>query len=214
MVSLHKALAESPATAVSAEFEAPSKKRKWEEPFAEEFFKDQSKEEKRKSIHGIELHLETPLASDKWQKCFSIQSGHIQLCNSRTNKKAEGDTWRSHEPPSKGHMSLDLELNLTCESLKKQEAGTYDINDKLNSIFPGKFGDHDLKDSSSLTRTPSWLSLEGDHNHKEMVATVCMRCHMLVMLCKSSPTCPNCKFMHPPDPNPSTFLKRRCSLWC
>ncbi|KAI4337701.1 hypothetical protein L6164_016085 [Bauhinia variegata] len=214
MVSLHKALAESPVTAVPAEFEDSSKKRKWEEPFAEEFFKDQSKAEKRKSIFGIELHLDTPLPSDKWQKCFSIQSGQIQLCNTRTNEKTEGESKKSHEPPSQDHMSLDLELNLTSESLKKKEAGNYDINEKQNSIFPGNLSDHDLKNSGGLTRTPSWLSFEGDQNHKEMVATVCMRCHMLVMLCKSSPTCPNCKFMHPPDQNASTFLKRRCSLLC
>ncbi|GLT62394.1 hypothetical protein SLA2020_350360 [Shorea laevis] len=52
---------------------------------------------------------------------------------------------------------------------------------------------------------------EGDHKEQEMIATVCTRCHMLVMLCKSSPACPNCKFMHPLDQGPPTLFKRRCS---
>lgn len=73
MVSFHKALAESPRTEVPAEFDASSKKRKWEEPFAEEFLKDQTNLEKRKSIFDIELHLETPLPSDKWRQYLSIQ---------------------------------------------------------------------------------------------------------------------------------------------
>ena len=111
-------------------------------------------------------------------------------------------------------MSLDLEL-----SLKKKEDG-YDTDEKKNHGSTGSaFGERDLMiessnkckkdDSCVLTRSPPWwLSSEGD-DHKEMITTVCMRCHMLVMLCKSSPACPNCKFMHPPDQNPSKFLKRK-----
>ncbi|CAD5165926.1 uncharacterized protein LOC135620191 [Musa acuminata AAA Group] len=34
-----------------------------------------------------------------------------------------------------------------------------------------------------------------------MVAVVCINCHLLVMLCESSPSCPNCKFMHSPLPS-------------
>ncbi|XP_058089129.1 protein CURLY FLAG LEAF 1-like [Magnolia sinica] len=29
-----------------------------------------------------------------------------------------------------------------------------------------------------------------------MVAVACLKCHLLVMLCKSSPSCPNCKYLH------------------
>ncbi|XP_038989672.1 uncharacterized protein LOC120113062 [Phoenix dactylifera] len=29
-----------------------------------------------------------------------------------------------------------------------------------------------------------------------MVAVVCVNCHLLVMICKSSPSCPNCKYVH------------------
>jgi len=123
------------------------------------------------------------------------------------------DLGRNSDPkaPSLGQMSLDLEL-----SLKKKEE-SFDINEKNFGSTRNTFGEHDLlnesskcnkmDDSGALSRSPSWLSSEGDQ--KEMIATVCMRCHMLIMLCKSSPTCPNCKFMHPPDQNPSKFLKRK-----
>ncbi|KAK7351184.1 hypothetical protein VNO77_10441 [Canavalia gladiata] len=210
MVSFHKPLAESPKTETHAEFEASSKKRKWEEPFAEEFFKDQTSLEKRKSLFDIELHPQTHFSSDKWRQNLSIQSGQIQLCN-RT---------RSPEPALSDHMSLNLELNLTCESLRKK-GDSYNINNDQKQS--GGLSERDdvfiessnkcKKDWDGIISTPSWLSIsEGDY--KEMVATVCMRCHMLVMLCKSSPSCPNCKFMHPPDQSPSKFLKKRCSLFC
>ncbi|KAL2339914.1 hypothetical protein Fmac_007854 [Flemingia macrophylla] len=220
MVSFHKALAESPRPEIHADLEASSKKRKWEEPFAEDFFKDQTTLEKSKSVFDIGLHPDTPFSSDKWRQYLTIQSGQIQLCNPTTTKE---DPKRSLEPPLSNHMSLDLELNLTCESLRRKEE-SYDMNEKhINSGSPGGLSERDdlfiesskcKKDSDGLNiRSPSWLSSSED-DYKEMVATVCMRCHMLVMLCKSSPTCPNCKFMHPPDQNPSKFLKRRCSLFC
>ncbi|XP_027339214.1 uncharacterized protein LOC113852983 [Abrus precatorius] len=214
MVSFHIALPESPKAEIHAEFEASSKKRKWEDPFAEEFFNNQASLKKRKPVFDIELHPETPFSSDKWHQYLSIQSGQIQLCNTRVSRTTTED-------PS-DNMSLDLELNLTCESLRKKE-DTYDhISDQKQSSGPlGGLSERDdlfiesskcKNDSDGTIRSPTGLSSEGDY--KEMVATVCMRCHMLVMLCKSSPSCPNCKFMHPPDQSPSKFLKRRCSLFC
>jgi len=145
-----------------------------------------------------------------------MQSRQIHLCNTGMTMMKTQDFERNSDPkvPSLGQMSLDLEL-----SLKKKEDG-YDINEKKNYGSSGSaFGERDLflvesskskkDDSCVLTRpAPSWLSSEGD-DHKEMIATVCMRCHMLVMLCKSSPACPNCKFMHPPGQNPSKFLKKK-----
>ncbi|XP_028771814.1 uncharacterized protein LOC114748778 [Neltuma alba] len=222
MVSFHTALPDAPPSGVPAtEFEASSKKRKWEEPLAREFLRDQTKADRRKSIFDIELHLETPLPSDKWQQYLGIQSGQIH--NTKMNRKpAEDRKSAEPEPPSPGHMSLDLGLNLTCESPRNKTGSGYGVNEKQNRSSRGILKEHqdlfvesreeDKKGSEGLTRSPSWLSSEVDQ--KEMVATVCMRCHMLVMLCKSSPACPNCKFMHPPDQNPSTFLKRRCSLLC
>uniref|UniRef100_A0A0A9PCL7 Uncharacterized protein n=1 Tax=Arundo donax TaxID=35708 RepID=A0A0A9PCL7_ARUDO len=53
-----------------------------------------------------------------------------------------------------------------------------------------------------------------------MVAAVCVRCHMLVMMCRASPACPNCKFLHPPsrtapppEPEPAP-LKLGLQLLC
>lgn len=101
--------------------------------------------------------------------------------------KTSRDPRRSPEPPTANNMSLDLELNLSCETKPHSDIST----NSFRALF---------KNNSSR------LGLEVDHD-QEMMATVCMRCHMLVMLCKSSPACPNCKYMHTPDQSPSTLFK-------
>ncbi|KAG2321009.1 hypothetical protein Bca52824_014222 [Brassica carinata] len=99
---------------------------------------------------------------------------------------------------------LDLELNLSLSAsstvkaiMKKDECskGKTLIMTSSNKGKPGDIG---------LSRSPSWLLFEGDDDNddqkkQEMVTTVCMKCHMLVMLCKSTLVCPNCRFMHPDD---------------
>ncbi|URD93294.1 WW domain containing protein [Musa troglodytarum] len=40
-----------------------------------------------------------------------------------------------------------------------------------------------------------------------MVALVCVNCHLLVMLRKSSPSCPNCKYVHSLPPPPPQKLE-------
>jgi len=68
-------LSETPITEVPAEFESPPRKRKWqEETLTEEFFKIHPTDaDQRKSIFGIELHLETPLPSHKLRQYLTIQ---------------------------------------------------------------------------------------------------------------------------------------------
>lgn len=96
-------------------------------------------------------------------------------------------------------MSLDLELNLTCESLDKNN-NNQTIQGGRRAINNGMiFGSSE--------------NYNNNNNKAEMVAAVCMRCHLLVMLCKSSPECPNCKFMNsPPEQTTPAMFKRRCHL--
>ncbi|KAE8659287.1 hypothetical protein F3Y22_tig00116964pilonHSYRG00554 [Hibiscus syriacus] len=199
------------------EFENSSKKRKLEDSHDdhEETSDKRSKPDSMKSMFDMELHLETPLPSE-WQKCLDIQSGQIHFYNTRTHRRTSKDPRRSPEPPSPGHMSLDLELNLPCDSSVRKVNAADQLFNKQNSVSPTRDSSVDKKIQSSggLTRNLSWLVEEDDQKEQEMVATVCMRCHMLVMLCKSSPACPNCKFMHPPDQGPPKQFKQRLSLLC
>jgi len=113
-------------------------------------------------------------------------------------------------PRDYGHMSLDLELNLPCGSptCGKPNPMMNKKSSKSTVCATYLFMGASSEEKSSSSETP-----EADQA-MEMVATVCMKCHMLVMLCKLSPTCPNCKFMHPPYQTSANLFKPRLSLSC
>ncbi|XP_004152643.1 uncharacterized protein LOC101203360 [Cucumis sativus] len=180
-----------------------AKKRKWEESMIPT--------PPLNSVLDIELHLETPLPF-YWQRCLDIQSGKIHFYNMTTQKRTwkdprdklekddDDDDEEDDNRYDKNDMSLDLELNLTCESMEKNN-NHQTVQGVRRAINDGMmFG----------------LSENYNHNNNkkaEMVAAVCMRCHLLVMLCKSSPECPNCKFMNsPPEQTSPAMSKRRCHL--
>ncbi|CAM8883406.1 unnamed protein product [Rhodiola kirilowii] len=159
--------------------------------------------------------LETPLPLD-WQRCLDIQSGKVHFYNTksetRTSSRDPREGTSSHR---QSHMSLDLELNLpynvSPEPEPNQLRADLDIVDHDTQCYDlllhfgikkdteiNKMNNPAAAASSSSSAVPSWLAFEGDEK-SDMVATVCKKCFMLVMLCKASPACPNCKFMHSPD---------------
>ncbi|XP_057497794.1 protein CURLY FLAG LEAF 1-like [Actinidia eriantha] len=87
----------------------------------------------------------------------------------------------------KEHQKLDLELNISTYHQQ------YCTNDSLN-LHQGSIKKEQYSPSGS-----------------NMVALACLNCHLLVILSTSSPSCPNCKFLHslpphqmslPPPPPP------------
>lgn len=151
-----------------------------------------------------------PYSSINEHVLFWMQSGELYFYNTRTQKRTLSDprSTINPEPLNPSPMSLDLELNLPCGSLEKKN----DIQEQHNSFMmkQNSSGDN-TEPGSGLTRSPSWLTCEGEQ--QEMVTAVCEKCYMLVMMYKSSPACPNCKFMHPPDTSPKLF-NPRLSLLC
>ncbi|KAK1263434.1 hypothetical protein QJS04_geneDACA011923 [Acorus gramineus] len=146
----------------------------------------------------IELHLETPLPLE-WQRCLDIQSGEIHFYNTRTHKRTSRDPRRSSEAVVPPHLlSLDLELHLNCESPSSQKWQEHHIEEDCEEKH-NPLSDSKDRCNQGLSRSPMWVAGEEEDLRRrgKMVAAACMRCHMLVMLCESAPTCPNCKFMHP-----------------
>ncbi|KAH8508786.1 hypothetical protein H0E87_010793, partial [Populus deltoides] len=193
------------------ELDDSSKKRKWEESQTEGILEKRSKPESTKSFfEEIELHRETPLPLE-WQRCLDIQGRYTSIIQGpiREHQEIQG---KAPEPPSPDHhMSLDLELNLPYDQSQRKRFANDHITKQNSGGSIRGFGDlfkdssRDKESSGGLTRRPSWLASERDQ--EEMVATVCTRCHMLVMLCRSSPACPNCKFLHPPDQSSPKLFK-------
>lgn len=152
-----------------------------------------------------------------------MQSGEIHFYNTRTQKRTLRDPRESSEPssPRDYHMSLDLELNLPCGSLnhnnysKSTSEKNMTTMKKKSSNSPPPPASTDLLRNLSTVGKTNTIDIEATDEAAEMVATACKRCHMLVMLCKSSPTCPNCKYVHPPcqsllDHHEPLATLRRC----
>ncbi|KAK6938163.1 hypothetical protein RJ641_031671 [Dillenia turbinata] len=215
MVSFQTALSPNQST-TTPEFLNSSTKRKWEETETDQGFEKRSRTDKTKPHGHIDLQLETPLPSD-WQRCLDIKTGQIYFYNTRTQKRTPEDPRTSAKRPSSTHMSLELELNLPYDSLRiydsEDNSGKNSSNSDTHNPSNTMLSSIKHKNNSfGLKRTPSWLAAEEDQ--EEMVAAVCGRCHMLVMMCKSSPSCPNCKFMHPPNQTTPGLLKPSLSLLC
>ncbi|XP_052190558.1 protein CURLY FLAG LEAF 1 [Diospyros lotus] len=198
MVSLQAPLSPTPRIPIPGP-ENSSRKRKWEEQRVTELLdKPFEQSQPSNSIFDTELNLETPLPMD-WQRCLDVKSGQIHYYNTRTQKRTSKDPRTSPEPPNPGGghiISLDLELNLPCGSTKADNSGNKNTKNT----------------GGLLRRSPSWLEFDGAAE-KEMVTAVCNKCHMLVMMDKSAPECPNCKFRHPQDQTiPQLFRARPLML--
>ncbi|KAJ8465608.1 hypothetical protein OPV22_028160 [Ensete ventricosum] len=131
-----------------------------------------------------ELDLDAPLPSE-WQRCLDLKSGAIHFYNTRTHRRTAMDPRLSSlEPPISRRPRLDLELNL-------EPPGSH--------LYGGERVEQDACNSE---------------DDDEMVATACMRCHMLVMMSKASLSCPSCKFVHPPNHSFSALCRPAFKLVC
>ncbi|CAI9301857.1 unnamed protein product [Lactuca saligna] len=209
MVSFHASLL--PISTMIQDCEDSSRKRKREGLLQPEDFLDDLPESKikysKRSVLDTELHLETPMPLE-WQRCLDIKSGQIYYYNTRTHKKTSKDPRRSPEPPN--NMSLDLELNLPCGS--SDTTRKHHVADNFSKFK--SLSTTSSKNGNAGGGASSWLALEGGDQQQEMVTAVCKKCHMLVMMFKTSPSCPNCKFMHPPSQTPPSLFTRELSLLC
>ncbi|KAF9610176.1 hypothetical protein IFM89_020685 [Coptis chinensis] len=209
MVSVQESISSNQRNMIP-EIENSGNKRKWEGGECFNLLSKISKAETTKSLFEIDFNVRcpAPLPMD-WKQCLDVESGQIHFYNTKTRKKSCRDPRESPERLRLAPMCLDLELNLPCDSLRRQEDDNWTKQNEPDSRLTMNSSTSPKK-SDALTRCTSWTTFEEDH--KEMVAAVCMRCNMLVMLCKSSPACPNCKFMHPPEQSPIGPFTPRLSL--
>ncbi|CAM0902457.1 unnamed protein product [Alopecurus aequalis] len=111
----------------------------------------------------LELHLSDPLPLD-WEQCLDLQSGRMYYLNRKTLKRS----W--NRPKEQG---VNLELNIS--------------NTPLNMVV---LDGHTSADAPALSQAGT---KRGTLLGSSMIAVPCANCHLLVMLCKSSPSCPSCK---------------------
>lgn len=119
--------------------------------------------------------------------CFvGMQSGRMYYLNRKTLKK-------SWVRPREQSVNLDLNISTTAA------VDSCAVADGAAAAAP---------DEDDEPRKPTGRALFSGGN---MVAVPCANCHLLVMLCKSSPSCPNCKFVQPlaPAAPPAAVMAHR-----
>lgn len=146
---------------------------------------------------GIELNFDAAPLPLEWQRCLDIKSGQIHYYNTRTHKRTSKDPRRQSAPAAPapaaleedeaanycGPPGLDLDLNLAFEPRRRTTQPVV-AREKKAAIVAKPAAE---AKPSAADEAPGM----------EMVAAVCMRCHMLVMMSRACPACPNCKFLHP-----------------
>ncbi|KAJ3673751.1 hypothetical protein LUZ60_005743 [Juncus effusus] len=196
MVSLQALVSlETKKPCFELELTVSSKKRKREEEEGEE------RDDVYVAKGGLEFHLESPPLPLEWERCLDIKSGQIHYYNTRTHKRTSTDPRAGQEKPKlikpTPISDLDLELNLTCNSKE------------YNSKPKPRPNSNPISNSNLNLNYNLNLS-----DQTEMIATVCMKCHMLVMMCKLTLACPSCKFVHPQNRNPIGRVKPGFDLLC
>ncbi|XP_050938534.1 protein CURLY FLAG LEAF 1-like isoform X1 [Cucumis melo] len=128
-----------------------------------------------KSQTSVDLQLKDPLPLH-WEQCLDlqlVQSGKMYYLNRKTSRKS----WNwPKDQDHHHHQKLDLELELNNINSSSSKS------DSLMNFGHGH-GNYSSSESSN------------------MVALPCLNCHLLVILSKSSPSCPNCKHFHTLFPN-------------
>lgn len=153
----------------------------------------------------VELHLGDRPMPVEWQRCLDIQSGRIHFLNSPTPRRTSNGQGRGPPSPPKSigldapaPAGIDLELNLSCDSSSSSASSQRgeDFNVDQHSIK----NENKIKaytNKSSTAGSTAETAAAPESSFDEMVAAVCARCHMLIMMRRTSPSCPNCKFLHP-----------------
>ncbi|KAH7663939.1 WW domain-containing protein [Dioscorea alata] len=120
----------------------------------------------------------------------SSTESEANSCRKRKMLHTSVELHLNHPLPFDWEQCLDLQSGrvyyMNRETLKrswsrpKERKVDLELNISRNSSM-----EEMIKEEESIITTSS------------MIAVPCFNCHLLVMLCKSSPTCPNCKYVYP-----------------
>ncbi|XP_050374332.1 protein CURLY FLAG LEAF 1-like [Argentina anserina] len=135
----------------------------------------------RTTTSHVDLQLEDPLPLD-WEQCLDLKSGKVYYLNRETSKKSWKRPLRE-ELQDEAHLDLELHISSTFSA--------------------------DKWCSEQRCRRTAEEVVTGSSSNSMMLALACLNCHLLVILSKTFPRCPNCKYVHSfPLPSVNQNLNR------
>ncbi|KAK6122849.1 hypothetical protein DH2020_043375 [Rehmannia glutinosa] len=115
------------------------------------------------------------------------------------------DLQLKHPLPSDWEQCLDLQSGRMYYVNRKTSRKSWNRPHDHHEDHQQKHLDLELNMSTGCSGSSSSNSSEAikESTSSNMVALACSNCHLLVILCRSSPSCPNCKYVHslPSSPN-------------
>ncbi|CAL1366086.1 unnamed protein product [Linum trigynum] len=179
-------------------------------------------------VVDLQQHLDQEAKNNRalpldWEQCLDLHSGTMYYFNRKTSRKSWNrpkDAYHDNEN-DRNNRSLDLELNISSPSKYYNNVSDHHQHNMMKlhhhqiPASPSQEGNFSPSDGGSS-------STNDDDKDNNMVALACLNCHLLVILSKSSPCCPNCKYVHslpptifhhnyPPQPNKAQFPPRPIS---
>ncbi|CAB4263549.1 unnamed protein product [Prunus armeniaca] len=162
-----------------------------------------------------ELSLAPTQAQLVFKKSISGSNNPLESAESNTSRKrklfqdhqllkTEASFQTSVDLQLKDPLPLDWEQCLDLESGKmyylNRKTSRKSWNWPMDQAVNLELNISTISGSSSDQRSsPSLKTIEEAKNEEQqsnMVALACFNCHLLVILSKSSPACPNCKYVH------------------
>ncbi|XP_074584271.1 uncharacterized protein LOC141840240 [Curcuma longa] len=211
MVSFREAILLEKKMCHNVESFFSKKRKKRDEEESEGLFAKEMRLEKGEKEEEVGLSLDAPFLSN-WQGWLDIKSGRIDFYETRAERRTPTDPWLSLDTPANCPLGLDLELNLATRDSPPIIPPALPLEKpKTDRPRPKSQRGAGFKALSFS----SWISPAAftDSESGEMVAAACARCHMLVMMSKPALSCPNCKFVNPPDLSFSAAIKPQVNIW-
>ncbi|CAI0397231.1 unnamed protein product [Linum tenue] len=192
---------------------------------------DNDHDRDRDHVVDLQQHLDQEVKNNRalpldWEQCLDLHSGTMYYFNRKTSRKSWNrpkDAYHDDENDP-NNRSLDLELNISSPSKYYNNVSTDHHQHNMMKLHHHQIPASSPSQEGNFSPSDGGSSRTNDDDDKDnnMVALACLNCHLLVILSKSSPCCPNCKYVHslpptifhhnyPPQPNKAQFPTRPIS---
>ncbi|XP_050144064.1 uncharacterized protein LOC126619691 [Malus sylvestris] len=153
---------------------------------------------------SVDPQLKDPLPLD-WEQCLDLQSRKMYYLNRKTSRK------RWNWPINQASVNLELNISTLSGSSSgsrfNRSSGTIDeaknccaeASNMKPISYNGKIGlltKGDYKQMGRRSTISNGRAERSPYNNNNTVALACRKCHLLLVLSRSSPCCPNCKYLH------------------
>ncbi|CAM9000503.1 unnamed protein product [Rhodiola kirilowii] len=173
---------------------------------------EQNKSLLQQAHRNIDLQHSSERLPFDWEQCLDLESSKMYFLNRKTLKRSWDRPTTNKDQQYR--QKLNLELNISSQTTTAAAAAGGVTNKpkppsasvSTNNCYSINKPDLRVLQITRKNDHHGSAAVANYSNYDKTVAMACRNCHMLVIVSKSSPTCPNCKYVHSiPAPGKPTF---------